>query len=80
MAFYRGKDFHSQEIELQSMVENEANRISSNPNPNFCGRLQVLKSPAFLRPFKCVGPIYMLLNMSGIFIIVSYTASFLEAW
>ena len=79
MAFYRGKEFHSQEIELQSIVEREANRVSSNPNPHFCGRLQILKTPAFLRPFKCAGVILTLLCMSGIFIIESYSASFLEA-
>ena len=79
MAFYRGKEFHSQEIELQSIVEREANRASSNPNPHFCGRLQILKSPAFLRPFKCVGLIYMLTSLSGIPIIRGYSASFLEA-
>ena len=80
MAFYRGKEFHSQEIELQSIVESEANRASSNPNPHFCGRFEILKSPAFLRPFKCVGLIYILMNLSGISIIDTYSASFLEAW
>ena len=79
MAFYRGKEVHSQEIELQSIVKSEANRASSNPNPHFCGKLQKLKSPAFLRPFKCVGVIVALSSMSGIMIISSYTASFLEA-
>ena len=79
MAFYRSKEFHSQEIELQSIVEREANRASSDPNPHFWGRLQILKSPVFLRPFKCVGMIYILLNMSGTVLIISYTASFLEA-
>ena len=79
MAFYRGKEFHSQEIELQSIVEKEANRASSNQNQNFCGRLQILKTTEFLRPFKCVGLIYILMNMSGITIILSYTATFLEA-
>ena len=78
MAFYRGKEFHSQEIELQSIVESEANR-DSNRNPHFWGRLQILKSPAFLRPFKCVGVIYALQGMSGIKIILGYSASFLEA-
>ena len=80
MAFYSGKESHSQEIELQSIVEREANRASSNPNPHFCGRLQTLKSPAFLRPFKCIGLIYILNSMSAIPIIRSYSASFLEAW
>ena len=79
MAFYRGKEFHSQEIELQSIVEREANRVSSNPNTHFWGRLQILKTTEFLRPFKCVGVIYILMHMSGISIILSYTAIFLEA-
>ena len=79
MAFYRGKEFHSQEIELQSIVEREANRVSSNPNTHFWGRLQILKTTEFLRPFKCVGVIYILLNISGVPIILSYTAIFLEA-
>ena len=79
MAFYRGKEFHSQENELQSIIEREGNEASSPPNKNFFGRLQILKSPAFLRPFKCVGVIYILLNLSGIFIIASYSATFLEA-
>ena len=76
MAFYRGNDYMSQEFELQSILGQETMEASSISN--FSGRVNVLRSHAFWRPFKCVGVIYILLNMSGIFIILGYSASFLE--
>ena len=41
--------------------------------------LKILTSSAFLRPFSCVGIIYILYNLSGIIIISTYTLTFLEA-
>ena len=79
MIFYRGKGFQGLENELQSIIELEVDKESSGiAKPGFMGRLQILKSPAFLKPFKCVGVIFLLMNMSGIYIIFSYTATFLE--
>ena len=78
MAFYRGKKFDSQEIELKSIIDEAS--ASTTQKPNFVGRLQMLKSLAFLRPFRCVGVICMLHASSGIFIFLSYSASFLEEW
>ena len=41
--------------------------------------LEILTSSAFLRPFSCVGIIYILFQLSGIIIINTYTLTFLEA-
>ena len=78
MAFYRGKECCHKENELQAIMEKEANEISSTTNLDFFGRLTILKSQAFLRPFKCAGVIFILNNMTGIFIILTFSASFLK--
>ena len=81
MAFYRGKQDHDQNTELQAIIEREANGASSTSKLDVIGQLQILKSPAFLGPFISVGVTYILLNISGIIICAgAYTASFLEVW
>ena len=77
MAFYRGKENHDQKTELQAIIEREA---SSTSKLDFIGRFQILKSPAFLRPFISVTVTFILLNMSCMVIIIGpYSATFLEA-
>ena len=79
MAFYRGKDNHDQKTELQAIIKREASEASSISQLDVHGRLQILKSSAFLRPFISVGVTYILLNMSGMIICAGpYTATFLE--
>ena len=79
MAFYRGGEGPSQKEEVDKIIEKEATEASSTPNSSFSNRLVVLKSAAFLRPFKCVGVIIILCSMSGISTLPIYTASFFEA-
>ena len=45
---------------------------------NILGQLHFLTSSAFLRPFRCVGIIYMLSQLSGLLIINVYTLTYLE--
>ena len=78
MAFYRGEECCFKEDELQAIMEKEANEPSSTSNLHFWGRLTILKSQAFLRPFMCAGVIFILNNLTGIFIIVTFSASFLK--
>ena len=78
IAFYRGKECCHKEKELQAIMENEANEVSSTTNINLCGQLTIFKSQAFLRPFICAGVLFILNNMTGIFIIVTFSASFLK--
>ena len=78
IAFYRGKECCFKEDELQAIMEKEANEPSSKSNLHFWGRLTILKSQAFLRPFICAGVLFILNNMTGIFIIVTFSASFLK--
>ena len=80
IAFYRGKECRFKEDELQAIIEKEANEPSSKSNLHFWGRLTILKSQAFLRPFICAGVLFILNNMTGIFIIVTFSASFLKVW
>ena len=79
MAFYRGKEDYDQKAELQAIIERVAIEASSTSKLDFFGRLQILKSPAFLRPFISVGVTFILLNLSGMVICAGpYTATFLE--
>ena len=79
MVFYRGKENHDQKTELQAIIKKEANEASSISKLDVHGRIHILKSSAFLRPFICVGVTYFLLNMSGMIICAGpYTATFLE--
>ena len=71
MIFYRGKNRKN-----SIMIPSEQG--NSKKNISFWGNLQVLKSPAFLKPFKCIGILQMLYNMSGFLIISTYTNTFLE--
>ena len=74
MIFYRGKDFTELEKELQEIIELAEN----NPDLEKESLFQVFKSPDFLRPFKCVGLLTILLNMSVVLVIDEYTHIFLE--
>ena len=73
MAFYRGNKLQPEDTELQEIIDKEANSHSF-------GLLEVIKSSKFLRPFKCVGVIYILSGLSGYAVINVYTASFFEVW
>ena len=77
MIFYQGKDNKEWEAELNSIIElaEQSDGLIKN---EFCENLNVLMSPDFLRPFRCVGILYFLFNMSGMLIIATYTDTFLE--
>ena len=78
MKFYRGKEFQPQETELQAIIDKEANAASSNTKANSYNLRTILMSQDFLRPFKCIGVIYVLMGLSGPYIIKTFTASFFE--
>ena len=80
MAFYRGKELQPEDTELQEIIDKEANMTSLTTSSHSFGLLTVLTSPDFLRPFKCVGVIKILMGLSGFTIIPTYTASFFEEW
>ena len=73
IGFYRGKYEKEEEEELQTIME-----LDKQNEMSFGGQIQELTSAAFLRPFKCVGVIYLLYALSGIHIIHTYTLTFLE--
>ena len=81
MIFYRGKNRKNSIMklshELNTIIELSEQQGGKNKT-SFWGNLKVLKSPAFLRPFKCIGILQMLYNMSGFLIISTYTDTFLE--
>ena len=77
MIFYRGKDIGKWEDELDAIID-LAKQRDKQRTTNFWGCLQVLMSPDFLRPFRCIGILQMLYNMAGFLIISSYTDTFLE--
>ena len=77
MIFYRGKDNNEREGELNSIIE-QAEQSDGLKKSRSCENLKVLKSPDFLRPFRCVGILYILYNMTSVLIIAKYTDTFLE--
>ena len=77
MIFYRGKDNNEREGELNSIIE-LAEQSDGLKKSRLCENLKVFKSPDFLRPFRCVGVLYFLYNMSGLLMIATYTDTFLE--
>ena len=77
MIFYRGDNNCEWEGELHSIIK-QAEQSDIENKASFLGYMRVLLSPAFLRPFRCVGILHMLQNMAGIVVINSYTATFLE--
>ena len=77
MIFYRGKDNNEREGELNSIIE-LAEQSDGLKKSRLCENLKVLKSPDFLRPFRCVGILYILYNMTSVPIIAKYTDTFLE--
>ena len=77
MIFYRGKNNKKWESELHSIIE-LAKKCCNKKKISLWGNLQVLMSPAFLRPFRCVGILYMIHVMSGFMLVSTYTDTFLE--
>ena len=77
MIFYRGKGHREWERELQSIIE-QAEQSDSQNKITIHGILQVLMSPAFLKPFRCIGILEIMYMMSGISLITTYTNTFLE--
>ena len=77
MIFYRGNNNPEWEVELVSIIE-QAEMSDRKDKTSLRVYIQALMSPAFLRPFRCVGVLWMIYNMSGILILINYTATFLE--
>ena len=75
--FYRGDIDDDQKEEFESIMELAHNNDVPS-KVNILGQLHFLTSSAFLRPFRCVGIIYMLSQLSGLLIINVYTLTYLE--
>ena len=83
MKFYRGNDDREWEGELDSIIKlaEKSDESDSQNKISVCGNLQVLSSSAFLRPFRCVGILFILYNMSGILTLTgTYTDTFFEVY
>ena len=81
--FYRGKDKSNWEREMQSiteLAENIFNKNVKNYDDSLFGHLHFLKSPDFLRSFRCVGILTMVYSVCGIYTISTYTDTFMEVW
>ena len=77
MIFYRSEIHTGCENELQTIIEHAENRDSKSEF-NFRRSLQVIMSPAFLRPYRCVGILFNLYNTSALPVLTIYTHTFLE--
>ena len=77
MIFYRGKGHSERETELQRIIEHAENKDGQN-KVKFQRNLQVIKSPAFVRPLRCVGILRILQCMTGFPILGQITHTFLE--
>ena len=73
-AYFRGGDHEEVRKELQDIVD--AKEAKRNHSERSC--LGIATSGEFLRPFKCVGFIFILFRLSSFSILSHYTAPFLE--
>ena len=77
MVFYRGIYEREQEEELESIMV-LAKQNDAAKGMRVGDHLCALTSAGFLRPFQCVGVLYLLYALSGVHIISNYTLTFLE--
>ena len=77
MIFYRGKGHTEREAELKTIIE-QAEKSGSKKTLNIRRSFQVIMSPAFLRPFRCVGVLWILFQSSVIPVLSTYAHTFLE--
>ena len=80
MEFYRGTEFERLETELKAIIDKKENDASLTKHQNCFSGITIFKSPEFLRPFKCVAGMEILLSLSGLWIMVKYSASYFEGW
>ena len=76
LQFYRGTDYDITE-ELNEIRQKHLHKME-NVQISWKWTLQRLTSMAFLKPFSCIGILYMLNTMSGINIILVYMITLLE--
>ena len=76
--FYRGKDEGNWEKELQYIIDVAENRSRKVNTVSHCSHLQFVTSSDFLIPLRCVGILYMMFSVSGIYTIGTYTDTFME--
>ena len=78
MMFYHGKDERKWEKQLQYIIDNAENTCRKVNTDSYCSHLHFVMSPDFLMPFRCVGILYMMFSVSGIYTIGTYTDTFME--
>ena len=76
--FYRGKDEGNWEKELQYIIYVAENRSRKVNTVSHRSHLEFVTSSDFLIPLKCVGILYMMFSVSGIYTIGTYTDTFME--
>ena len=78
MMFYHSKDEENCEKELQFIIDIAENRSRKVNTDRQCSHLHFLVSSEFLMPLRCVGILYMMFSVSGIYTIGTYTDTFME--
>jgi hypothetical protein len=77
MMFYRGNEFKGLEEEIREITEAN-NKRTGVKNREWNASVKRIFSSAFLKPFSCVGALYILFRLSGYSIVTHYTTSYLE--
>ena len=76
MSFFRGPNDLKMEKELASILESVAKK--DNKGNTFVDVLKQLMGPSFLKPYSCIGILYMIYNMAGLNTVSYYAEDFLD--
>jgi hypothetical protein len=77
MVFYRGEEFEGLEKEITEITEAN-NKRTGVKYKEWNASVKRIFSSAFLKPFSCVGALFILFRLSGYSMVVHYTTSYLE--
>ncbi len=86
MSFFHGPDFSELDSELAAIIEAKelkdktANDFaeSNGEKRQFLRAASELMSGVFLRPFSCIGVIYIIYELSGFEVVTAYAQTFFE--
>ena len=74
--FYRGAVSQGIEEEFKDIIENATMR--KYKEGYICGSLRQLTTPSFLKPFSCIGILYLFYNISGYGVVTAYSNDYFD--
>ena len=77
LQFFRGKDYNITE-EFDEILQKHESKKNQNPNNSWKSTIKIFCSAAFLKPFSCVGILYIVNTWGGFSQIQIYMIEILE--